>query len=70
MSANEYTAQREADWTIARLSEPAVRILFLMADEETVKLAWMLGLQQGALSAKTQEIERLQEATNKAMGKR
>ena len=69
-ATNEYRARREAEWAIAKLSEPAVRILFLMADEETIKLAWMLGWQQGALSAKSQEIEKLQAATDRAMGKR
>ena len=70
MSANEYTAQREADWAIAKLNEPAVKILFLLADEEAVKVAWMLGWHQGTLSAKSQEIEKLQAATDRAMGKR
>ena len=67
---NEYRAQREAEWAIAKLNEPAVRLLFVAVDEEFVRLAWMLGWQQGMLAAKSEEIRKLQEATDRAMGKR
>ena len=68
---NEYTAQREAEWAIAKAGDPAVKALLqVLDDEHHARILWMLGWQQGAMSAKTQEIEKLQAATDRAMGKR
>lgn len=68
-SMQEMKARREAEWALAKLNEPAVQALFIFVPEEFVKMAWMLGWQQGMLSRMNEQLIELRAATDKAMGK-
>ena len=67
---NEYKAQREAEWAIAKAGDPAVKAALALVDAELAMMLWMLGWQQGALTTKSEHIRELQAATDRAMGKR
>lgn len=54
-----YKAQRETEWALAVAGDPAVQSLLLVVDKEVLRMAWMLGWQQGMLTARTEQLREM-----------